>query len=316
VTQQPIEGTSMSYTLDDAAAPDRHRTQYFEMCGNRGIFHEGWMAVTRHGIPWQMIPDGKSFAEDTWELYHLDDDWSQANDLAEVYPDKLRELRELFLIEAAKHQVFPLDDRVTERENPEIAGRIAPGEERESATYSGGMRRLTEETTPNVKNTSHRITADVELTGKETHGVVVAQGGRFGGWSLYFVDACPSYVYNYFGMRRYTVRAGSPVGHGRHQVALDFDYDGPGIGKGGTATLTVDGEPVASGWVEQTIPYYFSFDETLDVGVDLSTPVTDDYPAIDNEFTGQVRSVRIEVSRGGDNPDVSEGLRRRILGAH
>jgi arylsulfatase len=178
------------------------------------------------------------------------------------------------------------------------------------------MRRLTEETTPNVKNTSHRITADVRLTGTDTRGVVIAQGGRFGGWSLYFVDGSPSYVYNYFGMRHYAVRATEPVGAGARRITVTFDYDGPGIGKGGTVTLAVDGEPVASGWVAQTIPYYFSFDETLDVGVDLSTPVTDDYPVIDNEFTGEVRSVRIDVSPGADNPDVSEGLRRRILGAH
>jgi arylsulfatase A-like enzyme len=315
VAQQPIEGTSMRYTIDEPAAPDRRRTQYFEMCGNRGIYHEGWMAVTRHGIPWEMIPTGRRrFEDDKWELYDLDEDWSQAHDLAATHPDRLHRLQDLFLIEAAKHQVFPLDDRVTERENPTVAGRLDLLGPRRSVTYRGGMSRFTEETTPNVKNRSHQITADIEVTDDLAEGVVVAQGGRFGGWSLYFLDGHPCYVYNYLGLARYRVRAELPLPRGRHEVRMRFRYDGGGLGRGGTVELAVDGQECASGRVEQTIPYYFSFDETLDVGVDLSTPVTDDYPTVDNRFTGVVHSVRIDLD-GDEEPDVDAGLVRRVMAA-
>jgi arylsulfatase A-like enzyme len=314
VAQKPVEGVSMGYTLASPGAADRRRTQYFEMCGNRGIYHEGWMAVTRHGTPWEMIPPaGKRFEDDVWELYDLDNDWSQAHDLADVHPDRLRRLRDLFLIEAAKHQVFPLDNRVTERENPTVAGRLDLLGARRSVTYRGGMRRFTEETTPNVKNRSHSVTADVDVADAVT-GVVVAQGGRFGGWSLYCTGGRPCYVYNYLGLELYTVRGAEALAPGRREIRMEFSYDGGGVGRGGDVVLLVDGTRVGSGRVEQTIPYYFSFDETLDVGADLSTPVTDDYPALDNEFTGVVHTVRIDLGE-----DVStgsaEGLERRVMGA-
>ncbi len=313
VPQQPVEGTSMRETFGDAEAPDRRRTQYFEMCGNRGIYHEGWMAVTRHGVPWEMVPDHeRGFADDVWELYDLDTDWSQAHDLAAAHPEKLRRLQELFLVEAAKHQVFPLDDRVTERENPAVAGRIDLLGDRTSVTYRGGMRRFTEETTPNIKNRSHSITADLVVPPDPAEGVVIAQGGRFGGWSLYFTGGHPAYVYNYFGLHLHSVRGETVLPPGRHEVRLEFTYDG-GIGKGGTAELLVNGEPQGTGRVDQTIPYYFSFDETLNVGVDLGTPVTDDYPVSDNEFTGLIHTVRIDL--GTPPPDLDGGLHRRVMGA-
>ncbi len=237
VQQQPIEGTSMRYTFADPAAPDRRTTQYFEMCGNRGIYHEGWMAVTRHGIPWQMIPDPeRGFDHDVWELYDLTVDWTQANDLAAAHPAKLRKLQDLFLVEAAKHQVFPLDDRVTERENPTVAGRIDLLAGRRSITYHGGMRRLTEETTPNVKNRSHSITASLEVP-ESANGVVIAQGGSFGGWCVYLLDGRPTYHYNYFGLQRFQVRAESPLSVGRHEVRVEFTYDGEGAGLGGSVDV-------------------------------------------------------------------------------
>ncbi|WP_028933686.1 arylsulfatase [Pseudonocardia spinosispora] len=313
VTQKPIEGISMRYTFGAADAADRRRTQYFEMCGNRGIYHEGWMAVTRHGVPWEMVPSAtRRFADDVWELYDLDTDWSQAHDLAAEHPEKLRRLRDLFLIEAAKHQVFPLDDRVTERENPTMAGRVDLLGARTSVTYRGGMRRFTEETTPNVKNRSHSIIADIGIDEADTEGVVIAQGGRFGGWSLYCVAGRACYVYNYFGLSRYTVRTGCTLGPGRHEIRMDFTYDGGGLGKGGGVVLSVDGAKQAVGRVDRTIPYYFSFDETLDVGVDLGTPVTDDYPEIDNRFTGTVHTVRIDLEEQ-DRPESYEGLVRRVM---
>jgi arylsulfatase A-like enzyme len=316
VEQQPIEGTSMRETLADPNAPDRHRTQYFEMCGNRGIYHEGWMAVTRHGVPWEMVSTAdRRFADDVWELYDLDNDWSQARDLAGDHPEKLRKLQELFLIEAAKHQVFPLDDRVTERENPALAGRLDLLGDRKSVTYHAGMRRFTEETTPNIKNRSHAVVADVDVPATGGEGVLIAQGGRFGGWALYFVDGRPAYVYNYFGMDLYPVRGDERIPQGRHEIRMDFDYDG-GIGNGGTVVVSVDGVKHAQGRVEQTIPYYFAFDETLDIGVDLSTPVTDDYPVIDNEFTGFIHSVRVDLgAQGEEEPGFDGGLHRRIMGA-
>ncbi|WP_396913272.1 arylsulfatase [Mycolicibacterium sp.] len=315
VTQKPVEGVSMRYTFDSVTAPDLRRTQYFEMCGNRGIYHEGWMAVTRHGTPWEMVPDSeKRFADDRWELYHIDSDWTQSNDLAATEPERLRQLQDLFLIEAAKYQVFPLDHRVTERENPTLAGRIDLLGDRRQVTYRGGMRRFTEETTPNIKNRSHSITADIEVTDIRANGVIIAQGGRFGGWALYCVDGRTCYDYNYFGLAHYTVRTPQALSAGRHQIRLEFRYDGGGNGKGGTAVLDIDGVVCAEGRVEQTIPYYFSFDETLDVGVDLGTPVTDDYPVLDNAFTGIVHTVCIDLdSPAAHDPGAAEARRHRIL---
>jgi arylsulfatase A-like enzyme len=315
VAQQPVEGTSMGYTFDAPDAPDRRRTQYFEMCGNRGIYHEGWMAVTRHGTPWEMIPTtGRRFADDIWELYDLESDWTQAHDLAREHPDRLRALQELFLVEAARHQVFPLDDRVTERENPTLAGRVDLLGARRSVTYRGGMRRFTEETAPNVKNRSHSIIADVETAEAGSEGVIISQGGRFGGWSLYCAGGHAYYAYNYFGLRLDRIHTRDAVPPGRHEIRMDFHYDGGGVGKGGTVVLTVDGEKQAEGRVEQTIPYYFSFDETLDVGVDLGTPVVDDYPEIDNEFSGIVHTVRINLGDGEQGAEEGDGgLHRRVM---
>ncbi|MCI2416333.1 arylsulfatase [Saccharopolyspora sp. K220] len=298
VAQQPIEGTSMLYSFNDPDAPDRHRVQYFEMVGNRGIYRDGWMAVTRHGTPWVMVQDGvrRSFDDDVWELYDTNVDWTQAHDLAAQHPGKLRELQQLFLVEAAKHNVLPLDDRMTERENPLEAGRLDLMGQRRSVTFHAGAKRLTEETAPNVKNRSHTLTALVEVPEDGAAGVLVAQGGRFGGWSFYFHEGTPCYAYNYFGLTVHQVRAPQPVSAGRHEVRLRFDYDGGGVGKGGTAVLSVDGAEVASGRVDATIPYYFAFDETFDIGVDRVTPVTDDYPAVDNAFTGRLQWLRVDLA--------------------
>ncbi|MDT7746178.1 MAG: hypothetical protein QOE59_5256 [Actinomycetota bacterium] len=310
--QQPIEGVSMRHTFDAADAPERRRTQYFEMCGNRGIYHEGWTAVTRHGVPWEMVPTGRpAFRDDVWELYDLATDPSQAHDVAASHPGRLAALRELFLIEAARHQVLPLDDRVTERENPHLAGRLDLLGDRRSVTYRGHTRRLTEETAPNVKNRSHSVIADVD-TVLDSEGLIVAQGGRFGGWALYCLRGRPCYVYNRFGLRWHTLRGAEPMPAGRHEVRLDFCYDGGGVGRGGTAVLSVDGVKVADGVVDATVAYYFSFDETFDVGVALGTPVSDDYA--DTDFTGTVHRVRIDLTGDEDGHD-DGGLHRRVMTA-
>ncbi|WP_433802211.1 arylsulfatase [Actinomycetospora sp. CA-084318] len=313
VVQQPIDGTSMRYTFAAPDAPDRRRTQYFEMCGNRGLYHEGWTAVTRHGTPWEMVPTGtRSFHDDVWELYDTTTDPSQAHDVAAEHPATLARLQEMFFAEAVAHHVLPLDDRVTERENPQLAGRFDLVGDRTSVTYRGPVRRLIEETVPNVKNRSHAIVVDVEGTGD---GVLVAQGGRFGGWSLYVSGGRPCYVYNWFGWRRHTVRSAVPLTPGRHEVRVDFAYDGGGVGRGGTVTLRVDGHDVGTVRVPATVPYYFSFDETFDVGVDLGTPVTEDYAAGDNAFPGTVHTVRVDLAPTVAAPE-PEALHRRVMASH
>ncbi|MEJ2871444.1 arylsulfatase [Actinomycetospora sp. OC33-EN08] len=314
--QQPVDGVSMRYTFNAATAADRRRTQYFEMCGNRGIYHEGWTAVTRHGIPWDMVSaHGGGFRDDVWELYDLERDPSQAHDVAAEHPERLAQLRDLFLVEAARNQVFPLDDRVTERENPQLAGRLDLVGDRRSVTYRGSTRRLIEESTPNVKNRSHAVVADVEVPGDGGRGVLAAQGGRFGGWALYVLEGRACYVYNYFGLRRHVVRATGPLTSGRHEVRVDFTYDGGGVGRGGTATLRVDGTPVGSVRVDETIPYYFSFDETFGVGVDLGTPVSEDYAPGDNAYTGRVHTLRIDLEPATEDDDPC-GFERRVMVAH
>lgn len=317
VTQQPIEGTSMVYTFNAPDAEDRRRTQYFEMCGNRSIYHEGWTAVTRHGTPWEMVPERlPSFDEDVWELYDIRSDWSQAHNLADKHPEKLRELQQLFLIEASRYNVFPLDDRVTERENPEVAGRIDLLGDRTSVTYRAGMGRFTEETTLNVKNRSHSVTARVDVPEGGAEGVLIAQGGRFGGWSVYVADGYLSYAHNCYGRDLYIVRSDERLVPGTQEINLEFQYDGGGIGKGAEVRLAADGKVIGKGRVEQSTAYYFSFDETLNIGVDRGTPVTDEYLPVDNAFTGTIHTVRIDLRDDGHDQHLTAADRQRMALAH
>lgn len=318
VPQQPIEGTSMLYSFNEPEAAGRHRVQYFEMVGNRGIYRDGWMAVTRHGTPWEMVQDGgrRYFEDDRWELYDTNVDWTQSHDLSGDHPGKLHELQQLFLVEAAKHHVFPLDDRMTERENPKEAGRLDLMGERRSIAFHAGAPRLTEETAPNVKNRSHSLTADVEIPGEGADGVLVAQGGRFGGWSLYLHEGRPCYAYNYFGLDVHTVRATEPLAPGRHEIRLDFSYDGGGVGNGGDVVLHVTGRKAGEVRVPATIPYYFAFDETFDIGVDRASPVTDDYPIVDNAFTGRLHRIVVDLADDLHSDTESDLARARFLSAH
>jgi arylsulfatase len=309
VTQQVIEGTSMRYTFDDPQAPDRRTTQYFEMVGNRGIYHEGWTAVTRHGTPWLMVDAGdRPFQDDVWELYDTTTDWTQAHDLADEQPDRLAELKQLFVIEAGRHQVFPLDDRVTERENPAVAGRLDLHHGRTTIELGPHTGRLTEEAAPNVKNRSHRITVRLDADGAD-EGVLVAQGGRFGGWSLYVVDGVVAYAYNCYGRDLTTIRGDRPLAAGEHEVAMRFDYAGGPPGDAAVVTLLVDGDEVGTGELAATTAYYFAFDETCNVGVDRGTPVTDDYPAGSNSFTGTVHGVRFDL---GPELELGPDVRRAM----
>jgi arylsulfatase len=295
VPQQPVEGTSMRYSFDDARAAERRTTQYFEMVGNRGIYHEGWTAVTRHGVPWLMVDAPRPFDDDLWELYDTRTDWTQAHDVAAEHPELLASLRALFEEEAEKHQVFPLDDRVTERENPELAGRLDLHAGRTTLSFGPRTGRLTEEAAPNVKNRTHTVAVQASVDGP-AGGVLVAQGGRFGGWSFYCHEGRLSYAYNCYGRALTTVRGDARLAPGEHELVAHVEYDGGPPGDGATVTLLVDGAEVGSGHVPQTTAYYFSFDETFNVGVDRGTPVTDDYPAVRNAFTGTIHGVRVDLA--------------------
>jgi hypothetical protein len=292
---------SMRYAFDDAGAAERHGTQYFEMFCNRGIYHDGWTAVTRHSTPWVMesLPP---FADDTWELYDTNTDWSQAHDLAAEQPEKLEELKALFMEEARKYDVLPLDDRRVERFNSDIAGRpvLIRGN---SQLLFGGMGRLSENAMINVKNKSHSVTAELEVPEGGASGVIVAQGGAFAGWSLYVKDGRPTYCYNLFGVQRFHVGGETEIPAGTHQVRMEFTYDGGGLGKGGTVALFVDGAKSGEGRVEGTVPMVFSADETCDVGSDTASPVSDDYTSATSRFTGRVTWVQIDVDEAAEDLD-------------
>jgi arylsulfatase len=291
----------MVYTFDDPEAEDRHVTQYFEMFGNRGIYHEGWTAVTRHSLPW-FTREWPSFEEDEWELYDTTKDWSQARDLSKEMPDKLRELQELFLIEASKYDVFPLDDRRYERFNPAIAGRPDLPRGRKTMTFFPGMTHLMEMTVLNVKNRSHTITAEVEIPEEGANGVILAQGGRFAGWSLYVKDGAAKYVHNFLDMEYSYVGGEKKLPTGTVNIRYHFAFDGGQPGSGGTGTLHVNEKVVAEGRISKTVPFIFAADETLDVGVDGAAPVTDDYPEGEaNQFTGVINWVRVDL----EDDDVS-----------
>ena len=293
--QKPFEGVSLLYSFDDADAVDRHTTQYFEMFGNRAIYQDGWVAATKHRTPWAPAPDGP-LDQDKWELYHVAEDFSQANDLAASNPEKLAEMQDLFMEEAVKYNVLPLDDRVFERFNATIAGRPDLMGDRTSLTMYEGMTGIMENAFLNVKNRSHSITAEVEIPQGGGEGVILCQGGRFAGWSLYMKDGKVSYVHNWFGKERYTITTQQPLPPGQATIRYEFAYEGgdkPGMG--GTGTISVNGQQVAEGRIENTVPFVFSADETTDVGVDEATPVTEDYEERHNEFNGKIEKVTVEL---------------------
>ncbi len=292
--QTPIEGVSMLYTFADAKAKDRHKTQYFEIFGNRGIYHDGWLAHTVHRAAWEMTPR-RTFLEDKWELYHVDEDFSSANDLAAKHPEKLKELQELFLKEAIKNHALPLDDRVIERANAALAGRPDLMAGRTSLTVYEGMIGMTENVFINTKNKSHTITAEVQVPKGGANGVILSQAGRFGGWSLYVKDGKPMYTYNFLGLSSYKVAAPTPLPEGKVTIRYEFAYDGGGLGKGGKGTIFVNGDKVAEGRIDRTQANLFSADEGADVGLDGETPVTDDYAERDNKFTGKIGKVTVDL---------------------
>jgi arylsulfatase len=303
VQQMPIQGVSMLYSFGEPKAAERRETQYFEMFGNRGIYHKGWTAVTRHKTPWLLVGEKTpAFDDDVWELYDTSKDWSQANDLSKQMPDKLHELQRLWLIEATRYNVLPMDDDLAKRLNADTAGRpvLIKGDRQ---ILFGGMGRLSENSIINIKNKSHSVTAEIVVPAAGAEGVIIAQGGNIGGWSLYAKGGKLKYCYNLLGVHYFYVEAESALPAGDHQVRMEFAYDGGGLGKGGTATLYVDGKKVGAGKVAATAAMVFSADDGCDVGTDTGAPVSEDYGPHGNEFTGRVKGVEIAIAAAAENAD-------------
>ncbi len=297
VKQRPMDGVSMAYSFEDAAAKERHTTQYFEMFGNRAIYHNGMWARTIHKAPWEGKPRRALDDDSAWELFDLSKDFSLVNNLAAEQPGKLEELKKLFLSEASKNFALPLDDRVFERINAELVGRPDLMAGRTSLTLAEGMTGMTENVFINIKNKSKTITAEIEIPeGTTAHGTLVAQGGRFGGWSLYVQDGIPAYLYNFVGLTQTEVVATEKLPSGKSTIRLEFAYDGGGVGKGGLATIFINDKKAGEGRIGRTQPMIFSADETADVGIDLATPVVEAIGSgRKSKFTGRIPSLIVEV---------------------
>lgn len=295
IAQRPMDGVSMLYSTDAPKAVERRTTQYFEMFGNRGIYHEGWVACTRHSLPWLMVPL-PALKDDVWELYKVDEDFSQANNLAAKNPEKLKELQAVFDKEAVRNHVFPIDDRRSERFNPAIAGRPDLLGGRRSLTVYPGMTGMLENAFINVKSVAHAVTAEIEVPDDKTNGVIIAQAGYFGGWVLYMKDGKPRHEYNFFALERTNIGADTTaLAPGKHTVSYEFIPDENKPGTGGKSILSVDGQKVAEGQIPKTQPFFFSGDEGADVGMDGETNVSTDYqPGRPSTFTGKIIKVTVE----------------------
>jgi arylsulfatase A-like enzyme len=300
IAQDPIEGTSMMYSFNDAAAAESHDVQYFEMFGNRGIYFKGWTAVTKHQTPWirATLP---AFDDDVWELY-APGDWSQSKDLSKENPDQLHRLQRLWLIEAARYKVLPLDDRLFEKMNPDTAGRPVLIKGTTQLLFAG-MGRLAENCVLNIKNKSHSVSAEISVPEGGAKGVIISQGANSGGWSLYFNGGKLKYCYNYGGFGNTFVESAEPITPGDHQVRMEFTYAGGGLGKGGNLSLYVDGKKAGEGDIPATLSIVYSADDGLDVGGDGGAPVSPDYGWKDNAFNGTIKGVVLQVGEGAENSD-------------
>jgi arylsulfatase len=293
VQQAPIEGTSFAYTFDDAKAKSRRTTQYFEMLVNRGIYHEGWMASAVSFAPWQSLRGEFDPDKQKWELYNIDQDFSQANDVAAANPQKLREMQDLWWVEAAKYNVLPLDWRAVERLNSEAMGRPSLIAGRNKLEYFAGMVALPLGSAPPLLNKSWTITANIEVPDGGS-GMIVTEGGIEGGFGLYLRDGKPTFVYNFLGRDRPTFVAKDPLPKGPTKLVVNFAYDGGGRGKGGTVTMTANGNKIAEGRLEKTVPIQFSLGEGMDIGLDSGSAVDFTYQ-VPFKFTGTVEKVEIEL---------------------
>lgn len=292
IAQRPMEGISMKYTFDDAQAEGRRKTQYFEIFGNAGIYHDGWFAsTTPANAPWDPKSVDVDWMKMNWELYNIDKDFSQAEDLAATYPEKLKEMQNRFFAEAALYNALPIDNSRVDRFGGENRPSLTRG--RTSFTYYQGMKRIPEGAAPEIKNRSWALTTDLDLKDGKTTGMIVNQGGLFGGWALYMMKGKPVFCYNHAGHEQYYIQSKSTIGSGAHQLVMNFIYDGGGIAKGGKVQLVLDGKEIASGRVEATNPIRFSIEETLDIGEDVGTPVNSSYD-VPFKFTGSINKVLIE----------------------
>jgi arylsulfatase len=301
ITQDPIEGVSMLYAFDDAKAPEQHETQYFEIMGNRAIYHKGWTAVTKHYTPWIMAPR-PALDDDIWELYDTTKDWSQSKDLSKENPKKLMELQRLWIIEATRYKVLPIDDRMMEKINPDTAGRPVLLKGKTQVLF-GGMGHLSENCVLNLKNKSHSVTANIVVPEKGAEGVIIAQGANIGGWSLYAKDGKLKYCYNWSGLKHFIVGSEKAIPSGEHQVRMEFAYAGGGLGKGGKVKLFIDGKKAGEGDVAATLAMIFSADDGLDVGEDTGAPVSPEYGSSHNAFNGEIKGVQLAIAEGAESSD-------------
>ncbi len=294
IKQRPMDGVSMLYSADKADAPDKRTTQYFEMFGNRAIYHEGWVAATRHSIPWLNVPL-PPLKDDVWELYKVDEDFSQSENLAAKNPAKLKELQAVFEKEGIRNHVFPIDDRRVERFVASIAGRPDLMGGRKSLTVYPGMTGLMENAFINVKSVAHTVTAEIEVPDDKTSGVIIAQAGYFGGWVVYMKEGKAHHEYNFFGLERTNVGSEAALAPGKHTISYEFIPDAKKPGTGGKSILSVDGKKVGEGQIPKTQPFAFSGDEGADVGIDGETNVSNDYkPNLPSTFTGKIIKVTVE----------------------
>jgi arylsulfatase A-like enzyme len=300
IQQSPIEGVSMLYSFNDAKAVECHETQYFEMLGNRGIYHKGWTAVTKHMTPWRKM-DMKlpALDDDVWELYDTTRDWSQAKDLSKEMPEKLHELQRLWLIEATRYNVLPIDDRVIEKMSPDTSGRpvLIKGN---TQLLFGSMGRLSENCVLNIKNKSHAVTAEIVVPENGAEGVIISQGANIGGWSFYAKGGKLRYCYNWGGFKHFIIEAETPIPAGEHQVRMEFTYAGGGLGKGGKVVLFTDGQKVGEGEIDATLAFIYSADDGCDVGVDSGAPVSSDYGPQGNAFNGRVKGVQLAIAEAAE----------------
>jgi arylsulfatase len=317
IAQKPIEGVSMAYTFDNATAPSTRTTQYFEMFANRAIYHDGWIAATTPPAPPWLLGTAK-LPEDVvngykWELYNIAEDFSESNDLAAKRPDKLRELQELFLVEATKYNVFPLDNSVLQRI---IAPRPSAIAGRTVFTYSGELSGIPESDAPSILNKSYTISADVQIPQGGAEGMLVTMGGRFGGYGLYLLKGKPVFLYNFLDLERFRWEGQQALAPGKHTIMFDFKYDGPGFGKGGTGILKVDDKEVATSKVAHTIPFLLTIDETFDVGVDTRTPVNDKDYQVPFRFTGKLDKLTFRLGPVQLTTEEHQAIQHALATAH
>ena len=297
IPQIPIQGTSMVYSFDNKSAPERHTTQYFEIVGNRGLYQNGWLARATVKLPWEKAKMNSVAADDGWELYNTFEDFSLTDNLAAQYPERLEAMKATFMEEAIANQVLPLDDRLLERLLPSVAGRPTMMGNRTQLDLYPGAWDLVEDAILSVKNVSSSISASVSIDeNTQADGVIIAQGSRFGGWSFYIEDGYPAYTYNNLG-ELVTFKSIEPLAAGDSEVRFEIDYDGGGAGKGATTALRVNGERVAGGRLEKTVPARFSIDEGTDVGMDRGSPVIQRQlnDRRFSPFNGTINKVRLEI---------------------